>query len=346
MKIQDRESNIELLRLVLMFMIVVVHFLGHNILSATNLITSDNPHFYTSNLLQSFVVCAVDCFVLISGWFSIRFSVAKLIMFLLPICLYQLLISFIYYPFGAKISVNPFDYWFVAPYVALMVMSPILNKGLEMVDKRHLLTILICLTIVFILPLDSLSGMRGKNIFVFMYIYCLGFYLKKYYSNKYSVSINLGCFALVAFLIFLETVVLEKMGRFEGTKTLSYSYDNVLIVLDAVFLFLAFSKMKFKSKVVNKLSLSAFYVYIITENTNCWSHKTHSIYKLLNVSGWENSAYYILMILGWAIGVFILALLIDLIRRICLAKPMQILNEKLHILEKNISPKTLFKKTA
>ena len=330
---KNRESNIELLRLVLMLMIVIVHFLGHNILSASNSITSNNAHFFSSNLLFSLVVCAVDCFVLISGWFSIKFSVTKLIMFLLPICLYQFLISLVYHPFGAEISINPFAYWFIPPYVALMIMSPILNRGINALSKKAYIALLACLTLIFILPLDSLSGMHGKNSFIFIYIYCLGFFLKKHFSNRYSQAAYFTSFVIATLLIFAETIGLEKINRFEGSKTLSYSYDNILIVLAAVFLFLTFNKMKVKSVIINKLSASAFFVYIITENTNCWKHSTHSIYKLMDVAGWENSSYYILLILVASILTFVTALVIDLFRRAILYKPMMFFSSILFNLE-------------
>ena len=336
MQRQDRNSSIELLRLILMLMVVVVHFLGHNILIASEPITSSNVHFYTSNLLMSFVVCAVDCFVLISGWFTIKFSVTKLVTFLLPICFYQFIISCMYHPFGARISISPFEYWFVTPYVALMITSPILNKGLEIMKMRSMLTMLICLTLFFILPLKSMSGMFGKNFFVFVYIYCLGYFLKNHLSNKGSVFLYLGGYVLMAFLIFFETVYLETKGLYEGKKTLSYSYDNILIILESVFLFLFFAKFDLKSKWINKISASAFFVYIITENVNCWKNSSYSIYKLMNVSNWEHYTCYILLILCASVMVFILSLIVDFVRRLVFIKPMSFLTLKLDVIEKKV----------
>lgn len=330
---EERKSNIELLRLVLMLMIVIIHFLGHNYLSAAEPAKIDSQHFFTANLLFSFIVCAVDCFVLISGWFSIKFNVTKLFMFLLPICFYQLLMSCIYLPYGSNLSINPFRYWFVPPYVALMVISPLLNKGLNTVSKKNLTIILAVLTVFFILPIKSPSGMYGKNAFIFVYIYCLGFYLRNHFDNKHSAMKYFAMFLLSVAMIFVETIVLAKMGHYEGTRTLSYSYDNVFIISAAVFMFLTFSKLNFKSKVVNYLSASAFFVYIITENENCYCNETHSIYKILDVPSWEMSDNFIIRILAASVLLFAVALVVDIVRRLIFSKPEQLIKQKLTALE-------------
>ena len=316
-----------------MLMVVIIHFLGHNYLSAANPAEMEGQHFFTANLLFSFIVCAVDCFVLISGWFSIKFGVTKLIMFLLPICFYQLLISCIYLPYGSHLNINAFRYWFVPPYVALMVISPLLNKGLNSVSKKNLTIILAILTLLFILPIKSPSGMYGKNAFIFVYIYCLGFYLRNHFDNKQSAIKYFALFLLSVAMIFVETIGLAKIGHFEGTRTLSYSYDNVFIISSAVFLFLTFSKLNFKSKIINYLSASAFFVYIITENENCFGNETHSIYKILDVSDWEMSDTFIIRILVVSILLFTMALAVDIVRRLIFSKPEQFIKQKLTALE-------------
>lgn len=315
-----RQSNIELLRCILMLMIVIIHFLGHNILSSTNPLSINNEHFYSANILLSLCECAVDCFVLISGWFSINFSIRKLIMFLLPIMFYQLIISSIYSNYGGQISVNPFSYWFVAPYIALMIVSPIINTGLKSISRINLAILLVCATLLFVLPITSLSGMYGKNAFIFIYLYCLGYYLKNNIIHHCSKAIYLTGFIISVIIIFVETVFLAKLGYYEGTKTLSYSYDNIFIVLAAVFLLLFFSKIDIQSNVINWISISVFFVYIITENENVYSNDNFSIYKLLNVESWQSSNYFILKILSASVSLFISAIVIDIVRRMAFSR--------------------------
>ena len=331
---KQRQSNIELLRCVLMLMVVTIHFLGHNLLSAAEPIDTSNPHFYTANLLLCFCECAVDCFVLISGWFSIKFTVSKLIMFLLPIAFYQFVLSIVYhFADGSPLSINAFEYWFVRPYVALMIVSPLLNKGLNNIEKKHLAILLTLLTIIFILPIQSLSGMDGKNALIFIYIYCLGHYLKNYFNNKHSKWLYLGMFVLAVMLNFAETVILAKIGHYKGTSTQSYRYDNVLILLQAVFLLLFFSKLDLNNRIINSIAVSSFFVYIITENNNIYGNQNYSIYKILDVRTWETEHYFIVKILVASVTLFGVAIIIDKVRRLFFSKLEKGLFEKLSFIE-------------
>ena len=109
----ERLSNIELLRILLMYMVVILHFVGHNALSANNEFHLVDKNWISANLLESFSCCAVDCFVLISGYFTIRFRLSKLVVFLLPIAFYELCISILFYRYYGTISYTPFNYRFV-----------------------------------------------------------------------------------------------------------------------------------------------------------------------------------------------------------------------------------------
>ena len=60
-----RDSNIELLRLVCMLFILLHHFIVHG----SEFVTA--PSVWLT-IMNSFLVIAVDCFVLISGYFGIK----------------------------------------------------------------------------------------------------------------------------------------------------------------------------------------------------------------------------------------------------------------------------------
>ena len=69
---RERKSNIELLRIVLILMIIILHYfnadmggvLGHTIPGSIN--------YYSSHLLESMSIVAVNVFVLITGYFSYK----------------------------------------------------------------------------------------------------------------------------------------------------------------------------------------------------------------------------------------------------------------------------------
>ena len=181
-----RDSNIELLRCLLMLLIVIQHFVAHNILSKDDPVDYGGKNFISANMLLAFCVSAVNCFVLISGYYGIKFSLKKLFLFLLPIFFYELVMSFIWYPCKHHVSITAFNYWFVRSFVALMIISPILNKGLECLNRRQIQVILLLLIAIFIVPLSSFSGNAGKNILIFVLLYLTGYYLRHFYKNKLS----------------------------------------------------------------------------------------------------------------------------------------------------------------
>lgn len=62
-----RESNFELLRIVAMTFIVVHHFF-----IATGKVDYFHAGRYGGEFANSFLVCGVNCFILISGYFGIK----------------------------------------------------------------------------------------------------------------------------------------------------------------------------------------------------------------------------------------------------------------------------------
>ena len=294
-----RQSNIELLRCVLMFMVVVSHFVDHNILEKNTPVELGGDNFIVSHLLNSLCICAVNCFVLISGYFTIKLSLRRILLFLIPIAFYQFLLSVVFYPFNHSISISPFRYWFVSPYVGLMLLSPLLNKGLEQLSWKGLRNIICVLLLLFVLPVISVSGQNGRNLFMFILMYLTGYYIRHYYSKNSQWWRYCLLYMLFATLVFTEAFVLIKMGFNQGYATMSYYYDNILIFFEAVFLFLLFTKFDF--------------VYIISENENMYTG-SHSLYAMMGVGSWNHLAIYPFLILGSALLVFICSILVDKVR--------------------------------
>lgn len=132
-----RESNIELLRIIAMSMVLLLHFnlaLKQPGYSSLNDLTSMKVfHIF----LQSICIVAVNVFVIISGWFSIKFTTKSLAKFVFTCSWFSLagiivscilskeipavesVIKVIFWMEGG--------YWFVRAYLLLFILSPILN---------------------------------------------------------------------------------------------------------------------------------------------------------------------------------------------------------------------------
>ena len=72
---KKRESNFELLRIVLMLLIIV----GHLLLNSEKLGAIGTKEYYITNIMRSFTVFGVNGFILLSGYFGINLNYKKLI---------------------------------------------------------------------------------------------------------------------------------------------------------------------------------------------------------------------------------------------------------------------------
>ena len=130
---QERQQNIELLRIVSMLFVILFHINLNVILR--------NPE--TSNFLNYFAIggnalfaVAVNCFVLISGYFGIHYKMRSFLGLFFQTEFYSVVvliaaILLIGYQFTIPSGLLPFHpsgLWFIPVYVLLYILSPILNQ--------------------------------------------------------------------------------------------------------------------------------------------------------------------------------------------------------------------------
>lgn len=171
-----RRANFELLRIVCMFMVLLLH---------TSPVFRDD--FGMDNTLwaikHQLCMVAVNCFVFISGYFSIKTSPSKVVAFLLiPL----------FYSFGyALVTLDtrlthylPISlWWFPIAYLQLMLVAPIINSWLDSSTRlRHQLTIFIIfiLNFVFGFFLQNPIFLTGFGLPNFIAIYVLARYIHRY----------------------------------------------------------------------------------------------------------------------------------------------------------------------
>ena len=98
-KTVTRKSSFELLRLILMVMIIVHHCIAHGLMlkelpdypdAQIFIHDSEMPVFI---MLNSLCICAVNCFVLISGYFGIHTSWRKAFFLIFALLFYTLIFT-------------------------------------------------------------------------------------------------------------------------------------------------------------------------------------------------------------------------------------------------------------
>ena len=69
MEKNKRYSNIELLRLLIMLGIIVLHYYNKSIGGRLKYVSYNSINYFILILIESLCICAVDLFMLISGYF-------------------------------------------------------------------------------------------------------------------------------------------------------------------------------------------------------------------------------------------------------------------------------------
>ena len=147
---KERDSNIELLRIICMIMILNLHtFLVPETLTWKTI----NYPIILKIISESLSICAVNTFVLISGYYSIKWKwkgffslVYQVYFFVFLIYIFLLAIGFIQFSWTDlffRSTCLTHAYWFITSYIVLYVLAPILNVFINNVTKKQLTVFLI-----------------------------------------------------------------------------------------------------------------------------------------------------------------------------------------------------------
>ena len=286
---KERQSNIELLRIICMFMIIMHHFV-------VNVWYPDMLNLHTPSSVGETIVLlthclffiGVNCFVLISGYFSIRTSLRGFLHLYGFYAFYALLIASTQY-FGdtqyiqlslsekcfhvAVHSLMPWEnnnFWFLNAYLGLFMVAPLLNVAIANITRSNYIRIIVLLTIlnvVFgnILSIDLLNTW-GFCVAQFVYLYMIGGYIRKYVTiesiraHRWS---NLSAYAVSAALWAVFVAIQVFQFPFIGRFFKAFSYNNVFVLAAAIGFFLFMLSFDIKSKTINWLASSCLAAYLL-----------------------------------------------------------------------------------
>lgn len=294
---QERESNIELLRIVCMLFIIS----GHIIMKYTN-DSLGSIEYYISNILRSFFIVSVNCFVIITGYFGLSLNIKKLFKMAMQVWFYSVFIYFITLFLGIhKLDIKkdilffaPIitkRYWYITVYFVLCIISPLLNIVINNLDKEKFKRLLIvCIPIFYIIPTISyglnfptVTSDAGYGIINFINLYFIGRYIKLYYLDNKSKIFYISIFVLSSIFLFLANHILSIIFGFYFNSFISY--DTIFVLVSAYALFMLFKNIKLESKFINSLSKYAIVAYIIHMHPTFIDYLFNNIFKINNYYG-------------------------------------------------------------
>jgi|GEM_PF-129239 Uncharacterized protein conserved in bacteria len=282
----ERDSNLELLRIVAMIFIVLHHFIVHGCQLAE--LNSRHPTIFPKNdftlsaillTCNAFFIVGVNVFILISGYYSIKIK-WKTIFSLLAVCLFydyaQMYVSDLLtsdhfeWHFGPVYRIFIRSGWFITCYMALMFLSPILNKAIDHFSDREKIYVLLGLCLLnlwfgFHLRADLIND-TGYKLMQFIFIYYIGRCLNNFEDRiKWNVFKSVGGYIVCS--LVLAGIVLHYFHEKQFNDLwMQFNYNNPLVVLSSVFLFWTFRNLQIRSKIINWCSSSVLAVYLIHES--------------------------------------------------------------------------------
>ena len=327
-----RNYGIDALRLVSMFMVVILHILGHGGV----LENAGGKEYYLSYAFESFSYCAVDCYAIISGYvafsdkekpinygkygklwvqvFFYSFVITLLFFFIQPSTVTKMDIVHSLFP----LSYN--KYWYFTEYTALFFLMPWTNKLIRALSKKEtsiLAIVIICLFSVYttFIQRDTVGFklLDGYSFVWLLLMYIIGCWMKKCSIPERIKSVTalilLAIFAFVPYAYYLLSSFLELDL---GIRLINYT--SIFTFGTAVLLIILFSQIKVTKAwgtIIGFLSPAAFGVYLIHE------HPCIRTYLIKNNFGFiSDSSIWIIpiIIIGCALAVFVTCLFVERLR--------------------------------
>lgn len=328
---KQRELNLELLRILAMFLIVLWHFLIKGTIhygEGEELAYIREAPMYNVALYSALAVvssCGVDLFVLLSGYFlsvsytlkvSRIFHIWIITLFYLVIIGIGLLIIYPgqYDPVGIIKDMRPItgsNYWFVKSYLGMVLLAPFMAKVMTILNKRSTLAMIIVIAVLSFRYTGNYFD-TNNNLRLFVLLFFIAGYIRKFglpkWVDKHGWQILGG--------IWTVQIAFSMVEIYTGASTTSYRgwgiENNSLTILTSILVFSIFMNLKvFKyRKVLENISQYTFAIYLIHDNNYIadllWN-------KWLNIN--MGSPYYMVDILLIPLMIYGICVLADMIRK-------------------------------
>lgn len=336
----QRNIGLDLLRAFAMLLVICGHLLGQGgVIAAEHVGTAG---YAVSNFLNMFSSCAVDCFVIISGYVACKnsFKLSRIIKLWLTVVFWSVVISCAYFAFVPEtrtlneivsmfLPVIRGRYWFFTAYFVMFMFSPVLNHIISSLSqekfKLMLFTAFAIFGLVPVLSLgyDVLRIQQGFEFSWLMILYLIGGYLRVYGIRAEKITHPGIFFAMaigiavihIAYKLLIERLTGSLLGH-PSYGDLFMGYTSPLIVGEAICLFLCFKNLRIKrdggwAKLAKFMTPLVFSVYIIHVHPLVFWRSLEG--ALAFMASW-NPLLMAVAVIGIATAIFAVCILLDYIR--------------------------------
>ena len=282
---RDRNEGIDILKIVAMLMICMLHFVGKG-----GLLDSKQEFIQIIGLFfKSFSIVAVNIYVLCSGYLlgNTSFKLKRILRIWIETLTYSVIIyllctikwgySGILEMIKSLCPVLSMEYWYISAYIILLLLMPVINIAIQNASKKEISLFLMTIVAVFsiwhtIFPKNGLletGNMQGYGIVWMICLYIIGASIKKYEKDiRINKGILWSTYTIGCLLIFVGQISSRNNHIIDQYNTF-FDYNNFIVLVASVSLFLVLKDFKTKSKKSAKwlcvFSTHTLAVYLIQE---------------------------------------------------------------------------------
>lgn len=309
----SRHSNFEFLRILCMAGVLIGHVIISFYLEQMLSVDLDIENQARVFLLNACAV-AVNCFVIISGYFTIKLTWKKVVRFW-GMCWWYAVIGWMCFGRDWKMLLFPITesgMWFLPCYLGLMSVSPLLNAGLEAVFKASQgkwVVMLLLFADVYLGYWHQLSsvGQDGYGLFHFVCMYSLGYLIAHGdWRLKKAGWWVIGCLAMMTVMADIKQLWWPMAAIY------SLHFNSPMLIVAATLVFLWAKGLKIESRAVNGVASSVFAVYLVHCNPTVAPHFYDWCGRVLSYS--DSEAVSLMLIAGFLLAFFMGCVLMDKVR--------------------------------
>ena len=334
--VDKRDYGIDLLKIVLACMIIIIHINA----PATGQVVSHGvqwPWRQIENIITILCYPAVNIYIIITGYYLYRAhkNNKQVIRSLLQLWFSAVFFSVIGYFISVLYQYRSFDFytlmlrffpiirgewWFYTVYFALVLLSPYINKLIDILEQwEHKLLLIYVLLMLSVLPMfvdfqGQLGSNKGYSLIWFIALYATGAYLFRCRCMPFRKKMTKNCcfagYLIASIIIYVCPWLLSHIG----VEVIFAVYNSVFVYIQAVFLFIFFHKININNqlkKAVSAISPLALASYLF----HCQEDLGVIIWDTFHPYTYANNFEIIFVSMGIVGGVLCISMLLELLRR-------------------------------
>lgn len=229
-------------------------------------------------MLYTLLAGGVNLFFMISGYWKIRFSLASILKLAITVLLFSCVnfaasylcgepVTFLHFCRELFFPISSSFYWFVAVYLMMIVTAPLVNAGLEAMDRKRLWAFMLVFTFFTIYSCGfgtNRSNGDGYSYLQGVYMYCLAHLVRTEHERFRKLDAR-RCLLWFLAICAAGGAAYVVAGRFGIGESYFRHYNNIFLIVGCAILFVGFSRLKISSRVINTIAAASLGCYLLQD---------------------------------------------------------------------------------